>query len=264
MTNQQPRTMLTPPYNRSFFEAQAVESLTSAREIVPELLKVLEPRSVVDVGCGVGTWLSVFAASGVTEILGIDGDYVERDMLLIPTEAFIPHDLATPFQCSRRFDLVLSLETAEHLPPASAATFVSTLTALGDVVLFSAAVPGQAWTLNVHLNEQWPDYWEEIFQRFEFRPVDTIRRRVWNNPRVCWWYAQNMILFVKAEKQDNLQQLVNSDSSASIPLSVVHPRMLGQYADFDTMSLTRQWWMIKRLAAALTRKLAFKMLNRTR
>ena len=71
---------------------------------------------------------------------------------------FQDHDLPTPPEFPRRFDLVLSLETAEHLPPTSAATFVSTLTSLGDVVLFSAAVPGQAWTKNVHVNEQWPEY----------------------------------------------------------------------------------------------------------
>ena len=232
--------MPSTPYDRQFFERQATESLASAREIVPELIRLLEPRSVVDVGCGVGTWLSVFPSFGVTDILGIDGDHIDGDMLLIPKDAFLPHGLTKPLQLPRRFDLVLSLETAAHLPPTSAETFIHTLTGLGDVVLFSAAVPGQAWTRNIHLNEQWPDYWAELFGSCGFCPVDRIRGLVWNNPRVRWWYAQNVILFVRRDKEDTLRRLLGSSPKADFPLSIVHPRMLRLYADFDGMSLRRQ------------------------
>jgi hypothetical protein len=249
------------PYNRDFFEAQAADSLASAKEIIPALVNVLTPRSIVDVGCGLGTWLSVFPSLGVTDILGIDGDYVDRDMLLIPKDAFVPHDLATPLELPRRFDLVISLETAEHLPPISAETFVRTLTKLGDVVLFSAAVPGQAWTKNIHLNEQWPDYWRKLFDRFGFCALDCIRGMIWNNPRVCWWYAQNMILFARREHEQDLRDLWRASSGADLPLSIVHPRMLRQYADFDAMTLRRQWWLIRRIVSSFTKKLTHKVLN---
>ena len=63
-------------------------------------------------------------------------------------------DLAQPLQIDRRFDLALSLEVAEHLPPECGSEFVQTLTDLSSVILFSAAIPFQGGT--DHLNEQWP------------------------------------------------------------------------------------------------------------
>src|ERR1039458_216669 len=40
------------------------------------------------IGCGDGTWLSVFRKLAVDDILGIDGDYVTRDLLQIPQDRF--------------------------------------------------------------------------------------------------------------------------------------------------------------------------------
>src|SRR4051794_27578159 len=81
-------------YDAAFFDAQREESLRSARVVVPLLLNVIQPRSVVDFGCGVGAWLRAFEENGVTEFMGYDGDYVDRDRLLIPRERFCVTDLA--------------------------------------------------------------------------------------------------------------------------------------------------------------------------
>jgi SAM-dependent methyltransferase len=241
-------------YDRSFFEGIVDESLESAKQIVPLIIDWVRPQSVIDVGCGVGTWLSVFREYGVTDIAGIDGDYVHRDMLLIPLPAFSACDLRNPKPLSRRFDFVMSLETAEHLPEESAAPFVKFLTSLGDVVLFSAAIPGQARTPGVHLNEQWQDYWVELFRQNGFAVIDAFRGRVWNNERVCWWYAQNALLFVSQEqfpKYVALQRTDLENRRRSTPLSVVHPRLFRQYAHFDTMSVVQRVWLLRRLLRSL-------------
>src|SRR5205085_11975533 len=103
-------------------------------------------------------------------------------------------DLREPFELPRTFDLAVSLEVAEHLPASSASAFVESLTRLAPAVLFSAAVPHQGgWN---HLNEQWPQYWAEIFARHGFFPVDCLRERFWDRPNVRWWYAQNMVLYL--------------------------------------------------------------------
>jgi ribosomal protein L11 methylase PrmA len=47
---------------------------------------LIQPKSVVDVGCGLGTWLTAFNKEGVEDILGIDGEYVDRRMLKISLE----------------------------------------------------------------------------------------------------------------------------------------------------------------------------------
>jgi len=129
----------------------------SAEAIVPHVIRLTQPGSVVDVGCGTGTWLSVFKRHGIEEICGIDGDYVERTNLEIPSKCFIAADLKQSVSMSQKFDLVVSIEVAEHIPPQNANVYIESLVGLGPVILFSAAIPFQGGI--EHVNEQWPDYW---------------------------------------------------------------------------------------------------------
>jgi len=147
---------MTPPYTPAFFQAISDGSTRSARAVVPLLMSLVRPKSVVDVGCGWGKWLTVFREAGVKDVLGIDGPYVDPARTDLAANEFIPHDLTQPLTVKRRFDLAVSLEVAEHLPPEAADGFVSLLASLAPVVAFSAAIPGQGGT--GHRNERWPDY----------------------------------------------------------------------------------------------------------
>ena len=210
-------------YTNDFFSNQEKGSLASAEEIVPIVLNYLRPQKVVDVGCGTGAWLSVFQKNGVHEILGIDGDYVDRKKLHIPEESFIASDLTNFSLKDRRFDLVISLEVAEHIPAESAENFVDTLVNLGPVILFSAAIPGQGG--EDHFNEQWPEYWVAKFEKRGYTVVDCLRRKIWNNKNVEWWYAQNIMFFVKVSELDNYPTLKIEREKTSIgQLSIVHPK----------------------------------------
>lgn len=66
------------PYTNNFYKLLQAGSQRSAREIIPLVLQLVQPQSVIDVGCGTGTWLSVFKEFGMPECLGIDGDYVDN------------------------------------------------------------------------------------------------------------------------------------------------------------------------------------------
>jgi SAM-dependent methyltransferase len=194
-------------------------------------------RSVVDVGCGRGAWLSVFRERGVRRATGIDGDYVERDRLLFPREDFVAHDLSAPFVGDERYDLVVSLEVGEHLPERSARPFVRTLASLGSVVLFSAAIPGQGGLH--HVNEQWPDYWAALFAEVGFAPIDCIRPRVWDDPSVEVWYAQNTLLFATDEAIRATPALEALAAEPSRPLAVVHPRLFASPRPVSPIELAR-------------------------
>lgn len=196
--------------------------LSSAQQILPHVLRYVSPNSVIDVGCGVGTWLSVFFELGITDVTGVDGDYIERSMLEIPEEKFLAHNLETPLRLSRQFDLVVSLEVAEHLPQTVAEDFVDSLVALGPVILFSAAIPYQAG--ENHVNEQWPSYWASMFHERGYQVADCIRKHVWENPDVAWWYAQNTLLFANEEALDRLPLLrTECERTSRAALSIVHP-----------------------------------------
>src|SRR5205823_14322324 len=130
---------------------------SSAREVVPLILQLMPVISVCDVGCGDGTWLRVFRDEGVTDVVGIDGEYMTKDLLQVPLANFQPMYLRQQISVQRSFDLAISLEVAEHLPESRATTFIKDLTRLAPVVLFSAAIPGQGG--RDHVNEQWQTYW---------------------------------------------------------------------------------------------------------
>ncbi|MBW4612833.1 MAG: class I SAM-dependent methyltransferase [Desmonostoc vinosum HA7617-LM4] len=199
-------------------------SSSSAHEVVPLIMKLIQPKRVVDVGCGIGNWLSVFQEHGVEEILGIDGEHVNLEMLRIKPKNFLVHNLIKPLNLNRDFDLVVSLEVAEHLPEESAEQFVQTLTSLGPVILFAAAIPYQ--TGYQHINCQWPDYWINLFSNHEYLVVDCLRKRFWENENVEWWYAQNLFLFVQKSAFKSYPLIQHEYFNENkFPLRIVHPKL---------------------------------------
>ncbi len=210
-------------YTSKFFKRIAHGSRRSAREIVPLILKLVQPRHVVDVGCGLGTWLSVFREHDIDDVFGVDGNYVDKSKLDIPEDRFLSFDLRKPLRMDRQFDLVLSLEVAEHLPGECAGIFIDSLTRLGPVVLFSAAIPFQGGT--DHVNEQWPDYWVKRFQAKGYVVADCIRKRIWQNDNVEYWYAQNTLMFIRQDYLERHPLLKReSESTVTSQLSMVHPK----------------------------------------
>lgn len=217
-------------YNREFFDGQAGASLCSARVVLSRVFPLLRPSRVLDVGCGVGPWMRAALELGARDVLGVDGDYVDRSMLLVEPERFIAADLAaTPIkaalgeQAQSPFDLVMCLEVAEHLPFERAPSLVSELCGLGDVVLFSAAVPFQFGT--EHVNEQWPEFWSILFRAQGFTCYDPLRAELWAQLDVDWWYAQNTLLFARDGSAAALR-LPYASRADGRGLSVVHPESL--------------------------------------
>lgn len=211
------------PYTREFFMEQDEIARRSAEVVVPMVMELVEPRSVVDVGCGSGGWLAVFSANGVEDILGIDSEAVPSDLLAVSSSALLRRDLTIPLMLDRTFDLVVCLEVAEHIPPEAGEELIASITALGRLVLFSAAIPHQGGTR--HVNEQWPDYWAEVFAGHGYVAVDCLRRKVWKDPAVAWWYAQNMLLFVERTALEDRPKLkAELELMGASQLSIVHPR----------------------------------------
>jgi 2-polyprenyl-3-methyl-5-hydroxy-6-metoxy-1,4-benzoquinol methylase len=185
----------TYSYENEFLTYVAERESRSARVIVPLVADAIVVNSVIDVGCGHGAWLHEWRNLGVTDILGIDGDYVDKRRLVIPADRFIQHDLSQPLMLNRRFDLVQSLEVGEHIAQERADVFVESLVAHGDVILFSAAVPGQGGEF--HVNEQPCAYWRDKFASHGYRTFDFLRPRIRHQVLVEPWYRYNTLLFAR-------------------------------------------------------------------
>jgi SAM-dependent methyltransferase len=191
-------------YNDAFYQLINRGSAASARELIPHLLEVIPTSlvSVLDVGCGAGAWLSVWKSFDV-EVLGLDGDYVAREQLLINPEEFISTDLRSHFALDRKFTLVQSLEVAEHLPKSSAAGFVENLCRHSDLVMFSAATPGQGG--ENHINEQPYSYWRDLFLDQGYAMYDPLRQKLVDNTLVKAWYRYNTFVYLKSGSVPELE-----------------------------------------------------------
>lgn len=209
-------------YNDNFYTNRNSDTERSAHIILSLLFNYYKLNSMVDFGCGVGTWLNVGKELGVKEILGIEGSWLNINHLVIPKDSFIHKDLSQKINLSKKFDLAISLEVAEHLEEQFASVFIENLTESSSVILFSAAIPGQRGS--GHVNEQWPEYWINKFYKKGYLPIDLIRPKIWHNEEVKAWYKQNTLLFVKREELDKLPEIQKFFDPLKSNWSVVHPR----------------------------------------
>lgn len=197
----------------------------SAQRLFGLCERFFDAKSVVDVGCGVGFLLAEFDKKGC-DICGVEGDWLEEPSIKFPVDALVRADLERPFSLDRRFDLCVSTEVAEHLEPERAESFVADLTRLSDVVLFSAAIAGQGGT--GHKNEQWQDYWVELFGAQGYDFYDAFRPNLWTDPVVMGWFKQNLLVFVKqgAPVNPELSAFKSSAKSARMIVPKYHDKIV--------------------------------------
>ncbi|MFA7169473.1 MAG: class I SAM-dependent methyltransferase [Candidatus Paceibacterota bacterium] len=185
-------------YNKNFFNRASELEEPSAQAVALILIKYFNPKSVIDIGCGIGIYLKEFSKRGV-EILGYDNS-PEAIRSSLVGEKIKFQDLRKPLILERKFDLCLCVEVAEHLPSESVSTLVETLSGLSNVIFFTAATPGQGSLEIGHINEQPNEYWIEKFAEHHFmidkEMTENIRKEM-KEENVIWWVVRNLIIFKK-------------------------------------------------------------------
>lgn len=235
---------MTHIYTKRFFDHVARTSDDGAERLLGLVRELAGPvSSVLDIGCGTGTWLRV--AKEVwpeAEVHGVDHPDTPRDVLQVSEVTF--SDLTQPLDLGRRFDLAISLEVAEHLAPEAADRFVANIAGHADLVLFSAAIPHQGGTH--HVNEQWPDYWITRFAAEGLSCHDVLRPLIWDLETLPWWYRQNAMLFARTPPTA-LAGLTDWGGRA-----MVHPDCFLRRADPRRVQLS---WAAQQVLAAGRRRL---------
>jgi SAM-dependent methyltransferase len=193
---------------------------TSAEQVLSYL--DLKDKTLVDFGCGRGTWLETALNRGAQSVLGLDTHALENETLQIPVRYV---DLSKQVQLETKYDYAICLEVAEHLPIESAPTLVRSLCNAASIVLFSAAIPGQGGMY--HLNEQPPQYWSELFFEHDFECYD-FRSLFWNDPLIQPWYRCNTLVFAHKGASSQLGAL--TQHRVQHPLHLVHPDIFEAYA----------------------------------
>lgn len=197
-------------YDDGFYCKRHEQTFYSASQILQIVLNQLPTiNTAVDIGCGVGTWLSVLQKKGIIA-KGWDGSWVPIQYLVIKKSDFLCTSLDEDLKDRQSVlwkspfvDFLLTLEVAEHIPKELSGDFIDLITSHADYVLFSAAIPGQ--TGDGHINEQWPSYWAKLFYEKNFFMVDTIRSLVWEDDDIPFWYRQNCFLVVRKGCMPNIR-----------------------------------------------------------
>ncbi|MGB7241289.1 MAG: methyltransferase domain-containing protein [Sulfitobacter sp.] len=180
-------------YSNQFFDYIDNGARTSAQRMIGLVQPWLGAKSVVDLGSGRGVWLREWMEAGVSDVVGVDGDYVDRERLAIPADQFKAADLTQAQDFGRKFDLAQSLEVGEHLPEQASQALVDSLTNHADRVLFSAAVPGQGG--ENHINEKPLSFWQDLFEARGYTAYDCVRPRLKHAGDVERWYRYNTVLY---------------------------------------------------------------------
>jgi SAM-dependent methyltransferase len=194
-----------------------LHTLDGPRAALSIILKESKPRTLLDVGCGTGTWLKAALELGIPEVFGVDGVGIAEEKLLIPRNCFCQQNLTEKWNLGRRFETAMCLEVAEHLDSKFAPILLDALVAHSDRIFFSAARPGQDG--QHHVNCQWPSYWQKEFNDRGYVCSDDVRWQIWDDERVEPWYRQNIFLAVRdvqrAGSEPRLQSVIHPDKTLS-------------------------------------------------
>ena len=225
------------PYSTELFEIERDGARASAAIILPLIADLFRPRSLIDIGCGQGTWSATALTLGIDDQVGVDGAWAQP-VLTIPESRFHACDLARTFDLGRRFDLAISMDVAEHISVASADTFVGNIVRHADAVVFSAAAPYQGGV--GHVNEQWPAYWAAKFARHDYRCFDFLRWRIWQDRRISAWYRQNLLIFANRRNAALVHRLERRAAEAMpAAAAVIHPDIWTPLANGKGLRLQR-------------------------
>ena len=127
-----------------------------------------KPKTMIDYGAGDGWWSHSFKQAGSETCFAVELDDIAFEHF--PADVYPKqHDLREPLMdLQRRFDMVMCLEVAEHIPKHQAhnALLRTLAESTGSILIFSAAQPGQAGT--GHVNLQSLNYWIEAIQKWPY------------------------------------------------------------------------------------------------
>jgi SAM-dependent methyltransferase len=219
---------LSEIYHPTYHDIKNAGSIAAARTILPLVFDIFEIDSVLDVGCGAGTWLAAARGLGASSLTGIEGEWAgewpKQEILPLSDFELVTQNLEDRFDLGRTYDLTICVEVAEHLTQLRAESLVNDLCSSSKRVLFAAAIPLQGG--NNHLNEQWPSFWAKLFQDRGYIAMDFIRGRIWRDTSLPYWYRQNTILFVSDDQRDVTRTAVSLPAVVNLEaLDLVHPEL---------------------------------------
>lgn len=163
-------------------------------------IELINPHSVLDIGCGIGLYPALYRHLGIRDVLGIDG--VPPESSVLGSEGYQQVDLQQPLDLKRKFDLVVCLEVVEHIDPETTNVIIDSIERHADeYILFSMAEPGQPG--HGHINcrnisevlDLWADrgWYPDVPASLGLRALSSLQ-----------WFRRNLVLLRKNNAQDTV------------------------------------------------------------
>ena len=152
-------------YNDDFFLWHILHAREYSIKNMDWYIDTYNPKSIVDFGCGIASYLESGFNKGVKILKGFDigGEYAKKYTPIIVEEYVEYLDCTKEINCGK-YDCVISFETAEHIDPNGTDSFLKNIiNALSKDgrILFTAAPPGQEGT--GHINCETKEFWLQKF-----------------------------------------------------------------------------------------------------
>lgn len=163
------------------------------KPILDLVLSEINPKSVLDVGCGTGVSLDYFLQNRV-DCIGIENSRVAIGLSKNPDKIH-KYNLNREVNLKKKFDLVWSFEVIEHIHPDYEANFLKTLINHSDLIILSAARPGQGGL--GHFNEQPKEYWINKFHKLGYNYDGIFSNKLIEAKTM---HSENMMCFAKTLK----------------------------------------------------------------
>jgi len=182
-------------YDEDFFEWHVTHARKYSMRTMDWYIQKYKPDSVVDFGCGIGSYLEAAFDYGIK----IKGYEISWEAIIHTPERIRPfieyRDCTEPINAGV-FDTVISFETAEHIEPEGTNQFIKNLVnATGKTLLFTAAPPGQEGT--GHINCRYRDFWMlELSDFLIYNDVLTGEiSEAWEKLGAPWYIVKNLMVF---------------------------------------------------------------------
>ena len=140
------------------FWAKLLDRREAYHELARAIASLFHPRSVIEIGCGMGMVIEWFIMHEIPAI-GYERSMIPRN--LSPVKAAIQRadftidDPPLADICDVAPDLTISIEVAEHIAPAHEARFLDWVTCAPALFLTASPSPGGVDHLNVHPQAYW-------------------------------------------------------------------------------------------------------------
>lgn len=152
--------------------------------------------SFVDFGCGDASYIREILNKNPNKDLRVRAFDGNPSVSIITKGIGEQLDLSQPFNLNETFEVVISLEVAEHIPKEFEDIYIENITKHSSkYIIISWAVPGQGG--KGHVNEQSNEYVLNLFKQLAYTHEEEITQYLRNSITNCSWFRNTLFVFKK-------------------------------------------------------------------